>query len=287
MDISIIPGATIAVVRMKIKTYVNYEYTQWELHYSTNPQFNNDNVIELNCESEGIYGGDGCPLFYDLTGLTQETTYYIKLVVTYSGDNMMGTTVVKSFDTVKEGNFEFNGSEYNGIRDGNQEQFEDLLEWFKGCMKAVGYDAKLTNSITPSRYDEYFSPVVTTYNSSSFGGQSSYGSTIQISTVDRGTLVHEYRHFLGLSSSAVMLGYHGDATSPPLLRDYGQLFPDRYPYYQTIKNVYSFYLGADENNEGEEEIYIFYGENSLPDTSYYLDFMILKALGLNDINIVY
>lgn len=281
MDISIIPGATVAVIRIKIKTCIDGVDTVWKLCYRPEGTSNYTQITNLTYDSDSIYGGG--PLFYDLTGLTENTSYNIKLVVTDAGDdNMVGQYIEKTFTTVSKGNFDFNGREYGeGLRVGNEDDFNELLDWFKECMEAVGYDATITNSITPSSYNTYFSPVIIAYNNYQFDGQSSYGSSIHISSTNKGTLIHEYRHFLGLSSSAVNMGYHGDAGTPPLRRDSNN------SYYQTVKNVYSFYIGADENNEGEEEIYIFYGENSLPDTAYYLDFMILKALGLNDINIVY
>lgn len=311
ISISIIPGATVAVVRIKIKAAVlneNYEisgensYTKWKLYYK--PIDSSDDYIsteELWYNNDKIYG-EG-PLFYDLTNLEQNTPYCIKLVIT-GGDvydiNTESDEKVFTTTSLPVNSFKFQNVEYKS--DDIKPAADELLGWFEDCMNAVGYDYVKTNDRTDPQYkfpNNIALPTTVDCNPDHLqqgaGGGYNKGDII-LRYFQKSTLVHEYRHFLGLSmgdETSKCIQYHGDSD-----RNFGtwnrtgwnNAYPDAKIYYKNICDVYGFSRGVDP--EENMEIYVFYGENSVDSTFInhgyqYLSFMLLKALGLNDINIVY
>lgn len=310
MDIAIIPGATVAVVRIKIKAKVTNidtdidTYTKWKLLYKPIYNHNYFETEELQYNSPGVYGYG--PLFYDLTNLEPNTKYCIKLVITECDESItIRETSEKSFTTVSEGTFAFKSREYKNSTD-TQEEFNNILDWFENCMIASGYDYNITNERTERPFrDNIASPKVIAdadyLSRRGAGGTASNKGDITLryfninSNYDKKVILHEYRHFLGLSDDDIQ--YHGDCW-----HNYGTwhrtgygsgygYFPQAIEYYNNICKVTSFSRGVDTE---DMEIYMYYGENSvdsmyIPDNSgwRYLGFMLLKALGLNDIYIAY
>ena len=293
MDISIIPGATCAVIRIKIIARVNYTYTEWKILYRKKGVSTYTELGPMRSYSDGVYHAQN--IFYDITDLSPNTTYQVKLVVTTKGDSSIPSeTSQKEFTTVSLGDFEFKDSEIlSGTT--SQENFDALLNMFKEKMIAVGYDYKVTEERSPNPYNDgtyfsakvYIDPDSATYGSG--GYCSGYKGKIVLYNAypdgsNIGTLVHEYRHYLGLSSTVgQQLMFHGD---DPCNAGFDR---DDYPEYcSTISRVIGFACGIDTD---EMEIYMFYGENSVDGIisrgSGLLGFMLLKALGLNDVNIVY
>ena len=312
MNISIIPGATCAVVRMKIKAKVGSTYTRWKLLYKKSSASSYSETEEMQYDSSCVYGNG--PLFYDLTGLSTNTTYNIKLVITTQGGGLPSETSVSTFQTCASGVFDFKSRTFlNAEDDLTEDDFNALCDWFKNQMIAVGYSYRVTNtrSKSPFANTDYFAADISvdadTLRAKGSGGESNYKEPIVLRYVDvngiydRQALVHEYRHFLGLSSNAgVGTGgfiYHGDVSSPGFWRDETNesIQAQSLQYCKNISRVYGFARGCDTD---EMEIYMFHGENAI-DTTFLnsrkpvydgwrlLGFMLLKALGLNDITIVY
>lgn len=295
MDISIIPGATCAVIRIKIVATVNNILTKWKILYRKK------GVSTYTEEGPmSSFQTNEFPLFraktllYDLDGLEPNTTYQIKLVVTEKGDsNIPSETSQKEFTTCSLGDFEF--KDY-AILSGTstQESLEELVNEFKARMIAVGYDYKVTEERSPNPYNDgtYFSAKFYIDPDSATFGSGGYcdgykGKIVlysgYISNIP--SLIHEYRHYLGLSSSyGQQFLFHGD---DPCGAGFDRA---NHPQYcSTISRVAGFPVGIDTD---EMEIYMFYGENSvdgtyIPRSNCYMGYMLLKALGLNDVNIVY
>ena len=307
MDIAIIPGATVAVVRMRVKAKVNNTFTKWKLVYKKasdstynleSPEWQYNAYMQYN--PEGIYGLG--PIFYDLTNLEPETTYNIKLVIVSGDSSLPQETSPKTFTTCALGDFEFKSRTYDNSSY-TEEQFNTFLDWFKDCMIAVGYDYKVTSERTKHPFSDgsYFSAPVEANQSQLKNrgayGSCSYGATMTLGyfnlneDYDKHSIVHEYRHFLGLAGNGIK--YHGDIYDSSFYRS-GFYDNPNFPaaqYCAKITEITSFTRGVDSK---DMEIYSFYGENAV-DTKYipspygyrFLGFMLLKALGLNDITIVY
>ena len=295
MEISIIPGATCAVIRIKIKVKSDSVYTKWKLLYKkTSESTYTGETEEVTVYSRAVYGYG--PFFYDLDGLEPNTSYDIKLVIVSNSSALPKDTEssVKTFTTCSIGDFEFKDA---ALQDGHetQEEFDQFMASFKAKMIAVGYDYKITEERSPHPYNDgtYFSANVYLNESRAdelvpgceavtHGG---YKGTIYLKNVGLSTLCHEYRHFLGLArGTGFAYCYHGDDTSDA---GFGRVrYPERC---STISRVAGFTRGIDSD---EMEIYMFNGENSvdgtyISDGGTYLGFILLKALGLNDVEIVY
>ena len=113
-----------------------------------------------------------------------------------------------------------------------------------------------------------------------------FKGTIYMASWNIGTLIHEYRHYLGLSPKAGKPDflYHGDDPC-----DAGFDRTNHPEYCSNISRVAGFARGIDSD---EMEIYMHHGENAvddhyIPEDNNLLGFFLLKALGLNDITIVY
>lgn len=274
MDISILVGATCAVVRIKIKTYVNNTKTKWQILYKKASSSGNfEYSPELDYES--VYGGG--PLFYDLTGLEQNTRYAIKMVVT-SGYNAGAETSVKYFTTCANGDFDYAETRYMDSAS-HQAGFNTLLDIFKNSMIAVGYNGK--EAKVYCKKSEVGNSGAITY----------YGSGLIYLKEDNlsfQVLAHEYRHFLGLSLSRkdLFICYHGDDPC-------GEGFSRGTNWFKNICKVIGFCRGRDEE---DSEVYMFFGENSIDsieipreesDMYNLLQIFLLKALTGNSITIVY
>ena len=296
MDISVLVGATCAVIRIKICAWVGSYETKWKFYYKKASESTYTQTDELACYHNDVYGKG--PMFYDLTGLEPETTYNLKLVITNGDPSLPAQTSEKTFTTEPIGDFEFKDSgfsDYSGSM--TLDAFNNFLDWFKNCYKSVGYDYKITEARALSPYNDgtYFSAKIYVDESkvNSYGaGALSYGykGTIYLktfgSTWDKGALIHEYRHYLGLSSgtSGDICNYHGDDPSGA-----GFDRASHSEYCSNISKVVGFARGIDSD---DMEIYMFYGENSvdsmyIPQGDNLLSFFLLKALGLNDVEIVY
>lgn len=312
MTISIIPGATCAVIRIKINGKVNKTLTYWKFSYKKKTASSYTDTETMSCESEKTFSfgtktwtnthvyGFG-PVFYDLNGLDPNTTYQIKLVVTNSSGTPTGSeTSVKEFTTVSPGNFDYGETSFIASDRGTEEDFNELLDWFKSCMIAVGYDYALNQQLSklPRSDKNVFSTDIYADRDrcrQSGAGGLTLGDTIYLryttvnESYDKSAFVHEYRHTLGLGGSGAGSRYHGDVWDYGFSRNRDSQDAQNC---SNISRVTGFTRGVDND---EMEIYMFYGENAV-DTVYipeydggwrYLGFFLLKALGLNEVNIVY
>ena len=298
MEIAILPGATCAVVRIKIDKYIDgYQYqTQWKILYKRHSESSYTSASgedSINHNSDEIYGYG--PIFYDLEGLDANTEYDIKLQITYPNITN-NETPVKTFETCSEGNFDFES--VTSTSSSTPQAFYTNVDTFKECMIAVGYNYYVTNQRASSymypRTDPFIISIKYGGNVSGSGASASFKGTINMggNYNDLTTYVHEYRHVLGLAGTENHL-YHGD---DPCSMGFYRDWSNQKIYYQNICDIASFTRGIDD---GSMEIYMFYGENSV-DSKYIprwknssssrkilLGFFLLKALGLNDITIVY
>ncbi len=303
MDISIIPGATCAVIRIKINAYVNDTLTKWRLGYKISSASTYTYTEEMYCEeghniTGNLYGYG--PLFYDLDGLQPNTKYKIKLQVTEGDESIENLeTPVKTFTTCslisEQNQFTLDITSTSGCPD--ETVFRNKVSSFIDCMRAVGYDYTVTNTRSKSPMTNTDGKFKTSIqyggNSIGSGADTSFKGVIHMGNQyeNLGAYVHEYRHFLGLSEQPDNVRvYHGDDYCGMGFSRYNN--SEEYTYYQNICNVAGFSRGIDD---GSMEIYMFNSENSV-DSVYimsslsgtqYLGFLLLKALGLNDINIVY
>lgn len=289
MDISVIPGATCAVVRIKIDAFRNGTRTYFAIDYKKSSSYTWISGTEMNCENKSLYGSG--PMFYDLTGLEPETEYDVRLRVA-SGDASLPTQVAKTFTTCALGDFEFKDSRIINYDGSDTSGFAELLDWFKNNMIAVGYDYKITEERSPNPYNDgtYFSAKVyvnadevAKHGASAFVDGGYKGDIIMcaFNSNHRHVLVHEYMHYLGLAGRIFSddFLYHGD---DPCEAGFDR--ETHSTYCNNISKVYGFSFGRDSD---DMEVYLFYGENSAPDGDGLLYFFILKALGLNDITIIY
>lgn len=309
MDISIIPGATCAVIRIKINAYVNDTLTKWRLGYKIYSASTYTYTEEMYCEegnniTGNLYGYG--PLFYDLDGLQPNTKYKIKLQVTEGDESIENLeTPVKTFTTCPEvseqNQFTLDITSTSGCPD--ETTFRNKVSSFIDCMRAVGYDYTVTNtrSKTPmtNTGGKFKTSIQYGGNSAGSGADTSFKGVIHMGSQyeNLSAYVHEYRHFLGLSEQPDNVrGYHGDDYCGMGFSRRNNYYPEEYPYYQNICKVAGFSRGIDD---GSMEIYMFNSENSV-DSKYIpreknssssrkilLGFFLLKALGLNDITIVY
>lgn len=299
MDISILYGARCAVVRMYIKVNNRGNDVSWKILYRDEASAEYSGTSVLTRSSLDVYGGG--PLFVDLDGLSAETKYFVKLqVVDGAGVYSNGAeTQEKSFTTVSDTTFSFGLTQFKNSPDG-QEKFNAMLNKFKASMEAVGYDSILhvqrAPNIQESAYpnglrvnvtadaEECISKGVGAYTSGYKGpitvrhcGAS--GEPLRI-------FLHEFRHAFGLLDGDIL--YH---SGDPVRAGFGSTTGPA--YCENVSKVVGFSRGCDT---GDYEIYMFYGENSVDDVDIpkeeragyrYISFFLLKALGLNDINIVY
>lgn len=286
MDISILVGANCAAVRMKVNGKTGNDLTRVKFFYRKETDTEYAETNEYYVQAYGTTYGYG-PFFYDLNGLEPETKYYIKMVVTNVGGL---ETQEKSFTTCKLGVFEFNDTGYFDT-DNRQNAYFTLLENFRAKMIGVGYDYIVFGERTlpeNSKYlDENGGLSAKVYCDSRKVGDAAavtvggYMGKIYLSPgyTSSDTLLHEYRHFSGL----VYSGYHGDIMTGPKFAN----FPE---YSSNISKVVNFARGGDGENF---EIYMYNRENSIDDRiiprmgGKNLGFFLIKALGLNDIDIVY
>ena len=300
MNIAIIPGATCACIQIKIKAKVGNVVTRYQLLYkkSSESSYSGETpILDYNTNTYGLG-----PLFYDLTGLEPNTTYNIKLSVTQGGTGIPSESSVKTFTTCSLGVFDFKEKVFIDDEDGKTEDdFEVFCDWFKETMIAVGYNYMITEQRSKSpfnntgEFEGCFAPTIRANNTAcsarGAAGLCGYKGAIDLASINvndyysKQCVVHEYRHFLGLSSGSYQ--YHGDVWECGFDRDRDAQDAANC---ETISKVTGFARGV---NEGME-IYMFYGENAV-DSNYIgvsngyklLGFFLLKALGLNDITIVY
>ena len=288
MNISILIGANRAIVRLKVNGKANgVDITKVKFLYRTETASEYTETDEYELSANGDIYGYG-PFFYDLNGLEPETKYYIKMAVT-NADNQ--ETEEKSFTTCGLGVFEFNDTGYLGTSDYFQKVFFTCLENFRERMIGIGYNyitfGERTLEENKSKLNEEGGLSAKVYCDSSEVGEAG-GVTVNgyLGKIYLGpgtglnTLLHEYRHFCGLDYD----GYHGDLTVGPKFGD----FPE---YSSNISKVVNFCRGGDSENF---EIYMYNYENSIDSNiiqtaggGRLLGFFLLKALSLNDIDIVY
>lgn len=287
MNISILVGANRATVRLKVNGKVNgVDITKVKFLYRKETVSEYTETDEYELSANGSIYGYG-PFFYDLDGLEPETKYYIKMAVT-NADNI--ETEEKSFTTCGLGVFEFNETGYLDTDTKNQEKFFTCLENFKERMIGIGYNyitfGERTLEENKSKLNEEGGLSAKVYcDSYKIGAAAAvtYGYLGKIylgaSHSNLSVLLHEYRHFCGLSFD----GYHGELNQGPKFAK----FPE---YSSNISKVVNFCRGGDGENF---EIYMYNGENSIDSNiiqesgGRLLNFFLLKALSLNDIDIVY
>lgn len=283
MNISILVGADRATVRLKVNGKANgVDITKVKFLYRTETASEYTETDEYELKTNGDIYGYG-PFFYDLNGLEPETKYYIKMVVT-NADNQ--ETEEKSFTTCRLGVFEFNDTGYLDTDGTYQKNFFTCLENFRERMIGIGYNyitfGERTLEENKSKLNEEGGLSAKVYCDSYEVGEAGavtvgrYLGNIYVKPdigLDR--LLHEYRHFCGLSYD----GYHGAIKFA--------FFPE---YSSNISKVVNFCRGGDGENF---EIYMYNGENSIDSNiirrvgGKLLSFFLLKALSLNDIDIVY
>lgn len=289
MNISILVGANRATVRLKVNGKVNgTDITKVKFLYRKETVSEYTETDEYELKTNGDIYGYG-PFFYDLNGLEPETKYYIKMAVT-NADNI--ETEEKIFTTCGLGSFEFNKTGYLDTDTKNQEKFFTCLKDFKERMIGIGYNyitfGERALGINKGILNEEGGLSAKVYCSSSKAGDSgglTYGylGDIYISPkrFDLYVLSHEYRHFCGLSYD----GYHGDLKRGPKFGN-----EKLKEYSSNISKVVNFCRGGDDENF---EIYMYNGENSIDSNiiprvaGKLLIFFLLKAISLNDIDIVY
>ena len=288
MNISILVGANRATVRLKVNGKANgTDITKVKFLYRKETVSEYTETDEYELSANGSIYGYG-PFFYDLDGLEPETKYYIKMVVT-NADNQ--ETEEKSFTTCELGVFEFNDTGYLDTDTKYQEEFFTRLEDFKERMIGIGYNyitfGERTLEENKSKLNEEGGLSAKVYCDSYKVGEAgavTVGGYLGNIYVKPGgpslyTLLHEYRHFCGLSYD----GYHGALTIGPKFAS----FPE---YSSNISKVVNFCRGGDSENF---EIYMYNYENSIDSNiiqrsgGRLLSFFLLKALSLNDIDIVY
>ena len=286
MNISILVGANRVTVRLKVNGKANgVDITKVKFLYRKETVSEYTETDEYELSANGSIYGYG-PFFYDLNGLEPETKYYIKMAIT-NADNE--ETEEKSFTTCGLGVFEFNDTGYRDTDGTYQERFFTCLANFRERMIGIGYNyitfGERTLRDVTDRLNEEGGLSAKVYGDSHHTGEaagtSSYLGEINLmpmySTLS--TLLHEYRHFCGLDYE----GYHGEITVGP---EFAHL-PE---YSSNISKVVNFCRGGDSENF---EIYMYNGENSIDSNiiprveGKLLGFFLLKALSLNDIDIVY
>lgn len=287
MNISILVGANRATVRLKVNGKANgVDITKVKFLYRTETASEYTETDEYELKTNGDIYGYG-PFFYDLNGLEPETKYYIKMAVT-NADNQ--ETEEKSFTTCGLGVFEFNETGYLDTDGTNQKNFFACLENFKERMIGIGYNyitfGERILETYKNKLNEEGGLSAKVYCDSYKVGEAGavtvgrYLGNIYVKPyIDLDRLLHEYRHFCGLSYD----GYHGAIVKGPEFAS----FPE---YSSNISKVVSFCRGGDGENF---EIYMYNGENSIDSNiirrvgGKLLGFFLLKALSLNDIDIIY
>lgn len=288
MNISILVGADRATVRLKVNGKANgVDITKVKFLYRTETASEYTETDEYELKANGDIYGYG-PFFYDLNGLEPETKYYIKMTVT-NADNL--ETEEKSFTTCGLGVFEFKKTGYLDTDTKHQENFFTCLKNFKERMIGIGYNyitfGERALGINKGILNEEGGLSAEVYYDSSEVGEAAGLTHGYLGKIYLGpwpglnTLVHEYRHFCGLDYN----GYHGNLKRGPKFGD-----EKLKEYSSNISKVVNFCRGGDGENF---EVYMYNGENSIDSNiiprvaGKLLGFFLLKALSLNDIDIVY